>query len=89
MKTASGTTIIENGQLIDGTGKAPIRDAIVAYLSGRDAAKVGEIVEAVSAQLGQVVPPSSVRSSLNLNVGTDGMLFERVQYGRYRLKKAK
>ena len=35
MKNASGTTIISNGQLIDGTGKAPIRDAALVIENGR------------------------------------------------------
>ena len=35
MKTATGTTIIANGQLIDGTGKPPQRDAAVVVKDGR------------------------------------------------------
>src|SRR5712691_5042078 len=35
MKTAKGTTIIANGQLIDGTGKPPVRDAALAIQDGR------------------------------------------------------
>jgi imidazolonepropionase-like amidohydrolase len=35
MKTATGTTIISNGQLIDGTGKPPIRDAALVIQDGR------------------------------------------------------
>jgi imidazolonepropionase-like amidohydrolase len=35
MKTATGTTIISNGQLIDGTGKPPVRDAAVVVRDGR------------------------------------------------------
>jgi site-specific DNA-methyltransferase (adenine-specific) len=46
-------------------------------------ASLAEIREAVSEKLGEV-PPSSVRSYLNLNVPE---LFERTGRGRYRLKK--
>src|SRR5437016_4659234 len=35
MKTASGTTIVTNGQLIDGTGRPPVRDAAVVIKDGR------------------------------------------------------
>lgn len=35
MKTASGTTIIRNGQIIDGTGAAPIADGLVVIEDGR------------------------------------------------------
>ena len=35
MKTASGTTLITNGQLIDGTGKAPIANATLILRDGR------------------------------------------------------
>jgi imidazolonepropionase-like amidohydrolase len=35
MKTATGTTIIANGQLIDGTGRAPIRDGVLVLDEGR------------------------------------------------------
>jgi imidazolonepropionase-like amidohydrolase len=35
MKTASGITVIRNGQLIDGSGAAPIRDAAVVICDGR------------------------------------------------------
>src|SRR5438874_4531643 len=35
MKTATGTTIIRNGQLIDGTGAQPIRDAALVIHDGR------------------------------------------------------
>ena len=59
-----------------------IRDAIVSYLSEveRDAS-VGEITQAVEAELGQTVAPSSVRSYLRL--GDD--LLTRTAQGRYRL----
>ncbi|MCB1232230.1 MAG: amidohydrolase family protein [Verrucomicrobiae bacterium] len=35
MKTECGTTIISNGQLIDGTGAEPISDAILIFTDGR------------------------------------------------------
>jgi len=35
MKTSTGTTIIANGQLIDGTGRAPIRDGALVIDDGR------------------------------------------------------
>jgi hypothetical protein len=61
-----------------------VRDAIVQYLQDKDDASISEILKAVTEKLGNV-PPSSVRSSLNLNVGTPGMLFERTAKGKYRL----
>jgi imidazolonepropionase-like amidohydrolase len=35
MKLAQGTTIIGNGQLIDGTGASPVRDAALVIIDGR------------------------------------------------------
>ena len=35
MKTATGTTIIENGQLVDGTGAAPLADGCLVIRDGR------------------------------------------------------
>ncbi len=35
MKTASGVTVIENGQVVDGTGTPPIRDAALVIEDGR------------------------------------------------------
>lgn len=61
-----------------------VQNAIVEYLKGRDAASVREIVKGVTEQLG-TVSASSIRSSLNLNVGTAGTLFERTGHGKYRL----
>ncbi|MGA3398641.1 MAG: DNA methyltransferase [Acetobacteraceae bacterium] len=60
-----------------------IRDSIVSYLTmlGGDAS-LGEISAAVTARVGDI-PPSSVRSYLNLNVPN---VFERTSRGRYRLK---
>lgn len=62
-----------------------IRDGIVTYLSALDRdASIAEIKEAVVLKLGEV-PPSSVRSYLNLNAAT---LFERTSKGRYRLRNS-
>lgn len=59
-----------------------IRDSIVDYLGALDGdASIAEIATAVNARVGSV-PPSSVRSYLNIN---SGKLFERTQRGRYRL----
>jgi hypothetical protein len=60
------------------------QNAIVEFLKGRDAASVAEIIKGVTEQLG-TVSESSIRSSLNLNVGTPGTLFERTGHGKYRL----
>ena len=35
MKTATGTTVIRNGQIVDGTGGAPIADAVLVIHDGR------------------------------------------------------
>lgn len=35
MQSATGTTVIANGQLIDGTGRPPVRDATVTIRDGR------------------------------------------------------
>jgi imidazolonepropionase-like amidohydrolase len=35
MKTSTGTTVIRNGQLVDGTGAGPIPDAVVVIEDGR------------------------------------------------------
>jgi imidazolonepropionase-like amidohydrolase len=35
MKTASGVTVIRNGQLIDGTGSAPVAEGVVVIRDGR------------------------------------------------------
>ncbi len=59
-----------------------VRDSIVDFLSdlGSDAT-IDEIMTAVCSQLGNV-PPSSIRSYLNLNTPST---FERTGRGRYRL----
>lgn len=60
-----------------------VRDAIIDYLEtlGADAS-IADIYHAVIRQLGDV-PPSSVRSYLNLNASE---IFERTDIGRYRLR---
>jgi hypothetical protein len=64
-----------------------VRDAIVDYLrSHKEGGTVAEILVGVEQSLGRTVPPSSVRSSLNLN---NGDLFDRVGHGRYRLREHK
>jgi imidazolonepropionase-like amidohydrolase len=35
MKTATGTTVIRNGQLVDGNGGPPVADAVVVVRDGR------------------------------------------------------
>lgn len=60
-----------------------VRDAIILFLKNvEDEATVSQIQTAVSQTLGQPVPPSSVRSYLNLNHPT---LFIRTKRGCYRL----
>lgn len=63
-----------------------IRDAIIGYIETvGDDASLKQISEAVALQLGEV-PQSSIRSYLNLNVGS---VFERTSRGRYRLVNAR
>src|ERR1043165_5157281 len=52
MKTSTGTTVITNGQLIDGTGKPPVPDAALVIRDGR-------IAYAGLAAGGPEVPPNS------------------------------
>lgn len=60
-----------------------IRDSIVEFLSGLAGdASTDEITRAVRVRVGQEIPPSSVRSYLNLNTPRT---FERTARGRYRL----
>jgi imidazolonepropionase-like amidohydrolase len=54
MKTARGTTLITNGQLIDGTGAAPVPDAAVVV-------KDGTILYAGSVAGAVEVPPDATR----------------------------
>jgi site-specific DNA-methyltransferase (adenine-specific) len=60
-----------------------IRDAIITYLTAAENASLAEIRAAVSTQLGDAVPASSIRSYLNLNTPD---LFERTSRGSYRLR---
>lgn len=60
-----------------------VRDAIVGFLEAvATDASISEIYDAVVRQIGDV-PPSSVRSYLNLNTS---QIFERTDVGRYRLR---
>lgn len=62
-----------------------IRDAIIGYMEVvAGDASLKQISEAVVGQLGDV-PQSSIRSYLNLNIGS---VFERTSRGRYRLASA-
>jgi imidazolonepropionase-like amidohydrolase len=54
MKTATGTTVITNGQLIDGTGKPPVRDGALVLRDGR-------IVYAGPVNGAPAVPPDATR----------------------------
>lgn len=60
-----------------------VRDSIVDYLNRAETASLAEIQQALSVRLGDV-PPSSVRSYLNLNTPR---LFERADRGHYRLRR--
>ena len=35
MKTARGTTVIENGQLVDGTGRPAVPDEVVSLIGAK------------------------------------------------------
>jgi hypothetical protein len=62
-----------------------VRDTILAFLQGkRGDSSVAEIRAAVDARFGEPISASSVRSALNLGVGSR---YERTGRGRYRLKK--
>src|SRR5947208_2763298 len=64
MKTASGTTIIQNGQLVDGSGSQPIpnatvivRDGIILYAdSSHGAPPIPPDAQLVDAQGGTIMP---------------------------------
>lgn len=64
MQTASGTTIVMNGQLIDGTGAAPVRDAALVLHAGRivyagpvvGAPTVSPEAQRIDAQGGTILP---------------------------------
>src|SRR5262245_31788261 len=64
MKAARGTTVVSNGQLIDGTGAPPVRDAALVIQDGRiayagpvaGAQPVGPEVEHIDALGGTIMP---------------------------------
>jgi imidazolonepropionase-like amidohydrolase len=64
MKLAQGTTVISNGQLVDGTGKPPVRDAAVVLQDGKiayagptaGAPKVAPDAERIDARGGTIMP---------------------------------
>ena len=64
MKTATGTTIVKNGQLVDGTGKPPVADAALVIEDGRisyagpvaAAPAVPPSARAIDAQGGTIMP---------------------------------
>ncbi len=64
MKTASGISVIRNGQLIDGTGAAPVPDGIVVIEDGRlsdvgaaaSAPEIADDAEAIDARGGTIMP---------------------------------
>jgi site-specific DNA-methyltransferase (adenine-specific) len=63
-----------------------VRDSIITYLTAAENASLAEIREAISAQLGNVVAASSIRSYLNLNTPD---IFERTARGQYRLRASR
>jgi len=64
MKAARGTTVVRNGQLIDGTGAPPVRDAALVIQDGRIAyagpvagvQPVGPEVQRIDARGGTMMP---------------------------------
>jgi imidazolonepropionase-like amidohydrolase len=64
MKIAAGTTLIHNGQLVDGTGRAPVADAALMITDGRivfagaavDAPRLAPEVEKIDARGGTILP---------------------------------
>ena len=64
MRTASGTTLINHGQIIDGTGRTPIADAALVIQDGRiayagpsaDLPQLGPDVEKIDARGGTIMP---------------------------------
>lgn len=68
-----------------GAARGVIRDSILTYMEALDGeASLRQIKEALTVKLG-LVCESSIRSYLNLNVGS---LFERTGRGRYRLRSS-
>jgi hypothetical protein len=63
-------------------------NAITAVLGSADELRGWDIQAAVEVLLGQAVSPSSVKNCLAVNSrGADGP-FERVSWGRYRLRRS-
>src|SRR5687768_9801616 len=64
MKTAQGTTVISNGQLVDGTGKPPVKDAAVVMQDGKiayagptaGAPRVAPDAKRIDARSGTIMP---------------------------------
>ncbi len=64
MKTATGTTLIHNGQLVDGTGRPPVPDAALLITDGRivyagpasEAPQLAPDVEKIDARGGTIMP---------------------------------
>lgn len=64
MKLASGTTVIRNGRIVDGTGATPIRDGVVVVKDGRiesvgftsDSIDIHDDVEVIDARGGTIMP---------------------------------
>jgi len=54
MKTATGTTVVSNGQLVDGTGAGPVRDGVLICTDGR-------ITYAGAVAAAPAVPPGAQR----------------------------
>lgn len=64
MKLAQGTTVISNGQLVDGTGKPPVKDAAVVIQDGKityagptaGAPRVAPDAQRIDAEGGTIMP---------------------------------
>src|SRR5688500_11276438 len=64
MKSAQGTTVISNGQLVDGTGAGPVKDAAVVLQDGKiayagptaGAPRVAPDAQRIDAQGGTIMP---------------------------------
>lgn len=64
-----------------------IRDTITAVLAEHpDGLRMRDIAAAVTKRLGELVPPSFIKSCLSREAWSDTGKFERVGRGRYRLR---
>ena len=63
MKTATGQTVIRNGQLVDGTGAAPVSDGLLVI-------EEGFITYAGSAEEAPEIPPEAKAKVIDANGGT-------------------